>query len=101
MTIAAEPPCLLAAVRRGDEKTALHLLVTGCHGDVDAMDTKLRDGSALFWAASRGMSAVARKLIALGANLSTRAGTGCTPLHAAADTGQAKVLRWVMLKVRH
>ena len=88
----AAPPALLEAVRRGEEGSALKLLDSDVPMDVDGITNKHRDGTALFWAACRGMSKVALRLLETGSGTATRTKSGCTPLHGAADRGQDELV---------
>ena len=52
-----------------------------------------RDGTALFWAATRGNDDLVDLLLTFGARVNSRTANGSTPLHSAAEKGHVTIVR--------
>src|SRR5262245_38142111 len=76
---AAKGQALLAALREADEPLALRLLDE--HAQVNC--TNAAGETALLWAAQRGYTSLARRLLKAGADPTIRASNGIGPLQVA------------------
>ncbi|XP_066493952.1 ankyrin repeat domain-containing protein 66 [Tiliqua scincoides] len=61
--------------------------------DPNCKDMDWNDRTPLHWAAAKGQSEIVKLLVAHGARLCLRTGTGWTPAHFAAESGKLAVLR--------
>ncbi|XP_071081996.1 protein fem-1 homolog B-like [Haliotis cracherodii] len=83
---------IIEAIRTGDVALAKKLLQSQKYGCLDCQ-TSRRDGTALFWAACRGLIELVELLLTSNASVNASTGYGATPLHAAADAGRVQVIR--------
>ncbi|XP_046569560.1 26S proteasome non-ATPase regulatory subunit 10-like [Haliotis rubra] len=83
---------IIEAIRSGDVALAKKLLHSQKQGCLDCQ-TSRRDGTALFWAACRGVIELVELLLTRNASVNASTGYGATPLHAAADAGRVQVIR--------
>ncbi|XP_013419804.1 tankyrase [Lingula anatina] len=90
---------LLSAIKEGDLTASKRLLerkdIIGNLANIDYLDEDC-DGTALFWACSKGLLDIVETLIANGADVDSRNAWGAAPLHGAADNNHCDIVRFLI-----
>ncbi|KAK3101037.1 hypothetical protein FSP39_000433 [Pinctada imbricata] len=89
------PVSLIEAIRSGQEKLAMELLISGQFSDIDYQEHR-KDGTALYWAACLNYYELAELLLIEGADPNATTMWQSSPLHAACDNNRIDIVRLLL-----